>query len=195
MRRSIRPQRLGCPLSLGARVSDGLGHGYQNVMTMGDLPRRVAWKCRLGAFQGHWIIFSLQEMWSVQIHALLARMICGWVGGASVHCQARRETSRAQPNERQWTQARRLRSAVCSMSLKTFPVIESGLELAPKGSRFACVQLVEIFRAGVGAVYVMLVGGLAQPARALDGEDTNSSANLWLPPRLADRTRVCPTTT
>src|SRR6266446_2779061 len=27
----------------------------------------------------------------------------------------------------------------------------------------------------------MLVGGLAQPARALDGEDTNSSANLWLP--------------
>ena len=26
----------------------------------------------------------------------------------------------------------------------------------------------------------MLIGGLAQPARALDGEDKNSSANLWL---------------
>lgn len=36
------------------------------------------------------------------------------------------------------------------------------------------------FRAGICAVYVLLIGGLAQPARALDGEDKNSSANLWL---------------
>jgi signal transduction histidine kinase/ligand-binding sensor domain-containing protein len=36
------------------------------------------------------------------------------------------------------------------------------------------------FRAGICAVYVVLIGGLAQPARALDGEDKNSSANLWL---------------
>jgi ligand-binding sensor domain-containing protein len=36
------------------------------------------------------------------------------------------------------------------------------------------------FRAGICAVYVLLIGGVAQPARALDGEGKNSSANLWL---------------
>jgi ligand-binding sensor domain-containing protein len=36
------------------------------------------------------------------------------------------------------------------------------------------------FRAGICAVYGVLIGGLAQPARALDGGDKNLSANLWL---------------
>src|SRR5487761_1129431 len=44
--------------------------------------------------------------------------------------------------------------------------------LMSNGSRF--------FHAGICAAYIALIGGLARPARALDGEDTNSSANLWL---------------
>lgn len=36
------------------------------------------------------------------------------------------------------------------------------------------------FRTGICAVYVLLIGGVAQPARALDDEGKNSSANLWL---------------
>ncbi len=36
------------------------------------------------------------------------------------------------------------------------------------------------FRAGLCAVYLSLCGGFAQPASALDGEDKNLSANLWL---------------
>ncbi|HSY74123.1 MAG TPA: two-component regulator propeller domain-containing protein, partial [Dongiaceae bacterium] len=36
------------------------------------------------------------------------------------------------------------------------------------------------FHVGICAVFVALIGGLVQPARALDGEDTNSAANLWL---------------
>ena len=37
-----------------------------------------------------------------------------------------------------------------------------------------------LFRAGVCTLYVVLIGGLAQPAGALDGEDKDSLANLWL---------------
>ena len=38
----------------------------------------------------------------------------------------------------------------------------------------------KFFRVGICTVYVALIGGLVQPAKALDGEDTNSAANLWL---------------
>ncbi len=37
------------------------------------------------------------------------------------------------------------------------------------------------FPAAICAVYAALIGGLTQPARALDGDDKKPSANLWLP--------------